>query len=352
MKKLSPKAAAADVVLHETSYGEAIREGFHYLLSKYPKVFAIGQGLWSPWYVGNSMTALEKEFGTQRIIDTPVSEAACTGAAVGAALCGYRPIVIHPRVDFMLLAVDQIVTQAAKWSSMFGGQASPTVTFRGIVNRGGEQGAQHSQSLHSWFAHIPGLRVVMPASVKDARDMLIASALAPGPVLYIDDRWLYDQKDNLGPAEDVDIDLLAPSVAREGSDVTLVGLSYGTLLAQKAADILQTKGVSAEVVDLRIINPLRTTAILDSVKKTRRLVVVDAAWRSCSFAAEILACVGESLEPGFLLNSPVRVTLPEASAPTSAPLEKSFYFGAEEVVQAAAAMLSSERKKQKTRASA
>src|SRR6185503_8283612 len=113
-------------------------------------------------------TALEKEFGVERIIDTPVSELGCTGAALGAALCGYRPIVIHPRIDFMLLAVDQIVTQAAKWRSMFGGGVDVPLTIRGIVNRGGEQGAQHSQSLQSWFAHIPGLRVVMPATARDA----------------------------------------------------------------------------------------------------------------------------------------------------------------------------------------
>ena len=151
------------------NYGEAIREAFVYLLDKYPEVFCIGQGLWSPWYVGNTMSDLDKLFGRDRIIDTPVSELACTGASVGASLFGYRPIAIHPRMDFMMLAVDQIINQAAKWSLMLGGQASPAVTVRAIINRGGEQGAQHSQALHSWFAHIPGLRVVMPATVQDAQ---------------------------------------------------------------------------------------------------------------------------------------------------------------------------------------
>ena len=163
------------------NYGEAIREGFHYILKNYPESFVIGQGLWSPWYVGNSMTNLDVEFGKDRIIDTPVSEAACTGLAVGASLYGSKPVVVHPRIDFMLYAMDPIVNQAAKWSHMTGGQSSPGVTVRGIINRGGEQGAQHSQSLHSWFSHIPGLRVVMPYSVKDARDMLIASVLCKDP---------------------------------------------------------------------------------------------------------------------------------------------------------------------------
>ena len=133
-------------------YGTAILSAFEYLLENYPEVFVIGQGLWSPWYVGNTMKDLDYKFGKERIIDTPVSESAVTGMAVGASLCGAKPIVVHPRIDFMLYAMDSIVNQAAKWSHMTGGQAHPGVTIRGIINRGGEQGAQHSQSLHSWFS--------------------------------------------------------------------------------------------------------------------------------------------------------------------------------------------------------
>src|SRR5437879_5929497 len=181
------------------TYAEGIRSAFGYLLKTYSNVFAIGQGLWSPWYVGASMTDLDKEFGRHRVIDSPVSELATTGAALGASLFGYRPIVIHPRIDFMLLATDQIVNQAAKWRHMLGGQASPALVIRAIINRGGEQGAQHSQALHAWFAHIPGLRVVMPATATDARDLLIAATLCDDPVLYLDDRWLYDWADDASP---------------------------------------------------------------------------------------------------------------------------------------------------------
>ena len=159
------------------NYGTAILAAFEYLLDNYPEVFVIGQGLWSPWYVGNSMTDLDKKYGEDRIIDTPVSESACTGAAVGASLAGMKPIVVQPRMDFMLYAMDAVVNQAAKWSHMLGGQSSPSVTIRGIINRGGEQGAQHSQALHAWFAHVPGLRVVMPSTVADARDLMISSVL-------------------------------------------------------------------------------------------------------------------------------------------------------------------------------
>src|SRR5438067_13510191 len=183
------------------SYADAIREAHAQLLASDARVFVVGQGLWSPWYVGSSMRDLDTEFGRHRIIDSPVSESAITGTAIGAAIAGMRPIVVHPRMDFMLLATDAVVNQAANWSYMFAGQAGAPVVIRAIVNRGGEQGAQHSQALHAIFAHIPGLRVVMPATVADARDLLIASVLGDSPVMFIDDRWLYDLKENLPPVK-------------------------------------------------------------------------------------------------------------------------------------------------------
>ena len=220
------------------NYGTAILAAFEYLLETYPEVFVIGQGLWSPWYVGNSMTDLDKKFGKARVIDTPVSELACTGAAVGASLAGMKPIVVHPRIDFMLYAMDAVVNQAAKWSHMFGGQAHPGLTVRAIINRGGEQGAQHSQALQSWFAHIPGLRVVMPATVADARDLLIASVLSPDPVVFIDDRWLYDLTDELPPVQEIDLAGVRPRVLAEGRDITIVAASYSTRLALQAREQL------------------------------------------------------------------------------------------------------------------
>jgi pyruvate dehydrogenase E1 component beta subunit len=317
------------------SYGAAIRDGFEYLLETRPDVFTIGQGLWSPWYVGNSMTNLDKQFGVERVIDTPVSELATTGAALGAALCGYRPIVIHPRVDFMLLATDQIVTQAAKWRSMFGGDVSAPVTIRGIINRGGEQGAQHSQALHSWFAHIPGLRVVMPATPRDARDLLIASVLNDDPVLYLDDRWLYEEQEEMPPPGPVDLETQGARVIREGTDVTLVGCGYTTKLCREAAKILDTEGISAEVVDLRILNPLRGETVIQSVAKTNRVLAVDGDWKSCGLAAEILALVTESRSPAEPPVRAARVTHPDAPAPTSKALEREFYFDATNVAAAA-----------------
>ncbi len=317
------------------SYSAAIREGFVYLMERYPNVFAIGQGLWSPWYVGNSMADLDKMFGCDRIIDTPVSELACTGAAVGASLFGYRPIVIHPRMDFMVLAADQIVNQAAKWSHMLGGQASPAVTIRAIVNRGGEQGAQHSQAMHAWYAHIPGLRVVMPSTVEDARDLLIASVLCDDPVLYIDDRWLYERESVLPPAAERILADEGPIVRRKGTDVTLVGAGYAAYICEQAAERLDGEGISAEVVDLRVINPLRGEEVVESVKRTGRLCAVDGGWRTAGLSAEILAYVSESVDPARFLTRPIRVTIPDAPAPASGELEKGYYPAPENIVDAA-----------------
>lgn len=321
------------------SYGEAIREGFEYLLSRHDDVIAIGQGVWSPWYVGSSMTDLDKKFGKDRVIDTPVSEWATTSAAVGAALNGLKPIVIHPRMDFMILASDSLVNQAAKWNHMLGGQSSPAITVRGIVNRGGEQGAQHSQALHSWYAHIPGLRVVMPATVVDARDLLIAATLSSDPVLYIDDRWLYDQQAELAEPRDVSLTDIGNQVLREGDDVTLVGSSWGTKLNLEAAALLEARGVSAEVIDCRILNPIDRAPIVTSVAKTGRLVATDGSWATCGLAGELIATAAEGVDSGKWKARPARVTLPDAPAPTSAPLEKAYYPTAEQVASVAAGLL-------------
>lgn len=314
-----------------TTYADAIRHGFEYAMERDKKCLAIGQGLWSPWYVGNSMRDLDKRFGKERVIDTPISELATTGAAIGAALNGYRPIVIHPRMDFMILAADQIVNQAAKWRHMLGGGASPTVTIRGIVNRGGEQGAQHSQALHSWYAHVPGLRVLMPATVADARDMLVAAVQSPDPVMYIDDRWCYELKDDLVPPADIDIRSIRPVVRRPGNDVTIAAASYSVSLALQAAELLAEDGIECEVIDMRQINPLDTDLLVRCASRTGRFVAVDGGWSTCGLAGELMACVAEKVSPSKLKAPLARVTLPAAPAPTSAPLEKAYYPTAETV---------------------
>ena len=224
----------------QISYSEAIFDAHDYLLKNYPDVFVIGQGLWSPWYVGNTMKGLDIKYGKERIIDTPVSENICTGVGVGAGLTEMRPIVVHPRMDFMLYAIDPIVNQAAKWSYIFGGQAHSKVTIRTIINRGGEQGAQHSQSLYSWFAHIPGLRVLMPSNARDARDFLIAATLSDDPVIYIDDRWLYDFVEEVPKdIEEIKINSIEPKIICNGNDITVVSLGFSTQLVMQTIQNLK-----------------------------------------------------------------------------------------------------------------
>jgi len=313
------------------TYADGIRLGFEYLLTNYKSVFAIGQGVWSPWYVGSSMKDLDKNFGRERIIDTPVSENAVTGLCVGAALNGMRPICIHPRMDFAILCFDQLVNEAAKWRHMFGGQVKVPMVARLIINRGGEQGAQHSQALQSWLAHVPGLRVVMPYSPNDARDLLISATLCDDPVVYIDDRWLYEQEEEEKPVQIYNLSQECPKCINNGTEITLVGSGYTSLLCKNACEELKDE-VSCEVFDLRILNPMNLQPIIESVRKTGRLLVVDGGWSSCGIAAEVITKVTESLDDIKLLKSaPQRITVKDAPAPTSKYLEQIYYPHVEDV---------------------
>jgi pyruvate/2-oxoglutarate/acetoin dehydrogenase E1 component len=320
------------------NYAQAIREACAQLLASDPRVFVIGQGVWSPWYAGTSLKDLDKEFGRERIIDSPVSENATTAAAIGAAIAGMRPIVFHPRMDFMLLAVDPIVNQAANWSYIFAGRVNVPVVIRATVNRGGEQGAQHSQALQAMFMHVPGLKVVMPSTAYDAKGLLIAAVQDGNPVMYIDDRWLYDDCSDV-PEEIYKVCIGSAAIRREGRDVTLVATSYMAGQAVKAAALLYERHrIDAEVIDLRSISPWDRECILESIKKTGHVVISDAAWTSCGVAAEIAATMANE---GFsFLKAPiVRVCLPDAPAPTSLPLEEAYYPGAETIVSAVEELL-------------
>lgn len=324
------------------TFVDAIREAHVDAMTADERVVVIGQGLWSPWYVGSSMKDLDVLFGVERVFDTPVSEQATTGAGVGAAIAGLRPIVVHPRVDFALLAVDQMVTQAAKWSSMFGGDRPVPVVFRLIVNRGGEQGAQHSQSMFSWFSHVPGLRVVSPATPSDAYALLRASIDCDDPVVFMDDRWLYEQADaelDFATAEPVRLADVKPAIHRAGTDVTIVAHGYSTALASEAAATLAAEGIEAEIIDLRVLNPIDPSVIVESVGRTGRLVAIDGDWLSCGIASEIVATTVERVPPQQMRSAPLRIGLPPVPAPTSRPLEEAFYPTADQVALAVRNMI-------------
>ena len=313
-------------------YSLAINEAFHQMMSSDESVFLIGQGVKSPWYVGNTAQGLLERFGPERVIDTPVSENAMTGAAVGAAIAGMKPIVVHPRTDFMLYAIDPIVNEAANWHYMNGGKASVPVVIWGIINRGGEQGAQHSQAIQAIFAHIPGLKVVMPSTPYDAKGLMIEAIRDPNPVVFIDDRWLYGNE-GVVPEEVYGVEIGKGVVRREGKDITVVAASFMAHESMKAVQELEEEGIDVELIDPRTVKPIDQDLILKSVMKTGRLLVVDGGWKTCGLAAEISAMVSESVFE--YLKAPIkRLTLPDCPAPASSELEKEFYKYSGDVVKA------------------
>lgn len=320
------------------NYVEAIRLAIHDSMLEFPEMTILGQGVWSPFYVGKSMDGIEAEFGRTRVIDTPVSENAITGIALGSALSGHKTLVIHPRMDFMILAMDPIINAAAKWRYSLNWQGEIPLTIRSIVNRGGEQGAQHSQSLQSWFAHVPGLRVVMPSSAEDAYYLLRQSMRCPDPVLFIEDRWSYERKSTFIPLLDFQpLSLEAPKIVNVGNDVTIVGIGHATNLCLDSLTSLIDKGISVDVIDLRVLQPLDISEITKSVVKTGRLVVVDGAWRTCGMASEIVARVVEEIDIK-LKSKPIRITLPDSPAPTSSVLENAYYPTSKDIISVVAKM--------------
>jgi pyruvate dehydrogenase E1 component beta subunit len=266
------------------------------------------------------------------VIDTPVSENAITGAAVGSAIVGMKAVVIHPRMDFMMYAMDPIINEAANWHYMNGGKASVPVVFWGVINRGGEQAAQHSQAIHAIFSHVPGLKVVMPATPYDAKGLMIAAIQDPDPVVFIDDRWLHHNEAPV-PEEAYAVPIGRGAIRRKGEDVTIVGLSYLLPEAMRAADELKNEGISAEVIDPRTVKPLDKDLILQSLHKTGRLVVADVGWKSYGVSGEITAMVAE--EAFKRLKAPVvRVALPDCPAPASQTLEAVYYPRCGQIIEA------------------
>lgn len=319
--------------MREMSYVDAINEAFRQSLETDERVFLIGQGVNSPWYVGSSTKGLFDQFGSERVVDTPICEDSITGLAVGAAIAGMRPIAVHPRMDFALLAMEQLVGQAANWHYMSGGRVKVPMVAWLIINRGGEQAAQHSQSLQAFFGHIPGLKAFMPSTPYDVKGLLIASIQDDNPVIFLDDRWLYQEVGPV-PEEMYTIPIGNAAVRREGNDVTIIATSYLAAEAMRAVAPLEEAGIDAEIIDLRTIKPIDAQAVTQSVKKTGRLIVADGGWASCGVSAEVAALVAET-DAVHHLKAPVkRVALPPAPAPMASPLEQAYFPDTDEIVAA------------------
>jgi len=227
-------------------------------------------------------------------------------------------------MDFMYYAMDQIANHAANWHYMFGEQLSVPLTIWGIINRGGEQAAQHSQALQAMFTHIPGLKVVMPATPYDAKGLLIASIEDDNPVAYIDERWLYNDVGEV-PEERYSVPIGIGVIRREGKDATVAATSYMVSEAIKAAEVLEKEGIDVEVIDLRSLKPLDEKLLFESIEKTGRLIIADGGWKTCGVGAEISATIAESNIFKQLRAPIMRVSLPNTPAPASSALEKAYY---------------------------
>jgi pyruvate dehydrogenase E1 component beta subunit len=318
------------------TYREAVRSALRDALRSDPRVFLMGEDVGRYGGAFAVSHGLLEEFGPERVRDTPLSESAFVGAGIGAALGGMRPIVEVMTVNFSLLALDQIVNNAAVLRHMSGGQLGVPLVVRMATGAGRQLAAQHSHSLEGWYAHIPGIKVLVPATVSDARTMLLGALRDPDPVFLFEHATLYPAAGEVD--ENAPIDIHSAAVRREGTDVSLV--TYGGSLpkALVAAEQLAAEAISAEVVDLRILRPLDTPTVLASVAKTHRAVVIDEGWRTGSFAAEVSAQI---MEGGFYdLDRPVaRVCSAEVPVPYAKHLEDAALPRVDTIVATARAMV-------------
>jgi len=330
----------------QKNFATAINEGLHQAMEIDTSVICYGLGVTDPKAIFGTTQNLEQRFGSERVFDMPTSENAMTGVAIGAALNGIKSVVTHQRIDFFLLAMDQLVNGAAKWHYMFGGQNSIPITIRLIIGRGWGQGPTHSQNLQAWFAHIPGLKVVMPTTPEDAKGLLISSIFDPNPVIFLEHRWLHNSIGEV-PNGDFRIEIGQSRKARSGDDITIVSMSYMTIEALHAAEYLAKHGVSCEIIDLRTIKPLDWGSVFDSVSKTGRLLALDSGFTTGSIAGEIVARVAME-QFNELKSPPARLAMPDVSEPTSPALTKGFYVRAADIASKALEIMGKDSSNVKT----
>ena len=319
------------------SFSKAINEALFQAMEMDESIICYGLGVDDPKGVFGTTLGLAEKFGSDRVFDMPTAENAMTGVAIGASLNGIRPIMTHQRVDFFLLAVDQLVNNAAKWHYMFGSQKSIPITIRLIIGRGWGQGPTHSQHLQAWFAHIPGLKVVMPTTAKDAKGLLIESIFDDNPVIFLEHRWLYNLESDV-LEQPYQIPIGKAALVRKGTDVTIISSSFMTIEAIKAVDILKNQNISCELVDLRSISPMDHSTILKSVRKTGRVLVLDTGTSQGSVAGEIIAQIAMNCHDE-LRQAPRRLATPNFPTPTSITLTKNFYKISKDIVTAIGEMM-------------
>jgi len=323
--------------MRKIKYSEALSEGLIQAMERDPNIFVTGISV--DYSVGafGSTTEAVRRFPT-RVFDAPAMENALTGIAIGAAAMGKRPIVYHPRCDFLFLAFDQMINLAAKWKYMYANQAgSMPLVVRAVVGKGWGQGATHSQSFHSILAHFPGMHVVLPATPADAKGLLMSATQTDCPVVIIEHRALYNIEGDV-PEEAYTTPIGKANVIREGKDITIVATSFMVQEALVAATELAKQGVDAEIIDIRSIRPLDEETVLNSLQKTGHILAVDTSWEMCGFSSEIAALAAE--KGYYHLKSPARrMSVANCPAPVSLPLETAFYPKASNIAKTVLAML-------------
>ena len=314
------------------SYVEAIREATDQEMERDPSVIVFGLDVDDPKAIQGTTRGLAEKYGAERVFGTPLSEDAMTGVAIGMASAGLRPIHIHIRMDFLMLAMNQLVNVAAKSRYMYGGQTQVPIVIRSMIGKSWGQGAQHSQGLYSFFMHVPGLKVVAPTTPYDAKGCLIHAIRDNDPVMYVEHRLLHFGKGQVPES----CYTVAPGKARitaSGSDVTLVGISHMQIECLRARDYLDSVGINAEVIDPIWLSPLDMDTITESARKTGRLCVVDNGWTTCGAGAEIVARVVESLQ-GICDLRVHRMGFAPTTCPPTPPLEDLYYPNARTIASA------------------
>jgi len=314
------------------TYGEAIALSLAQEMERDPNVFVYGLDVTDHKKIFGSTRGLEK-FPEKRFFGTPLAEDAMTGVGLGAALNGLRPVHVHIRVDFLLLAMNQLANMIAPAHFGSGGKLKVPLVIRAVIGRGWGQAFQHSKSLQSIFAHIPGLVVVMPSNAYDVKGLLASAIRSDNPVIFLEHRWLY-WLEGKAPIKPYTIPFGKAKVVRKGKDVTVVATSWMNVEAYKAAEILEKKqGVQVEIIDPRTIYPLDEAAIVQSVQKTGHLIVADYDWEFCGFSAEVAALISEKCF-GILKSPVTRIAFPHTQCATTRPLENEFYPNAVDIIRA------------------
>lgn len=314
------------------SYTEAVREAIVQMMEINESVYAMGQGINDPVGYWGITTGLHTKFGVQRVFDVPLAENGMMGMAIGSAIGGMRPISFHNRPDFLLLSLDQLLNHASKYNYMSGGQCSIPIVVWATTGKGWGSAAQHSQAIQAIFMHFPGIKVVMPTTPYDAKGLMISAIMDNNPIVILEHRSLLNQK-GFVPAESYRIEIGKGVIRKFGGDVTIIGISEMINHALEASVILQSRGISAEVIDLRSISPWDEEIVMESVKKTGRLLIADTGWRTGGVSAEIAATVYEK-GFGYLKNSIIRMGCLDVPTPASYSLEEVFYKSSDDIVVA------------------